>query len=468
MRAPMVLRSISIFAAVLAITSAACRPTEAQVRSPATGDDDIRVAVEGEISRVWSIALVSAGPVVVGTAAGPLRIAGRAVEADARGGDGYVAGFDWKGGLRWIQRLPSNAHVISDGLLRLPDDSVLLVGSFERSLWLADRELSGVGKRDCFVARLDATGAVISAYAWGSSEETLCRGVTIIDDSAWIVASFSGTLRLGTREHVSRGILDVVVAEVGLGDGALRSSFSFGTPAEDVGRGILATENDLIVVGSYGSPWGPLGDAGVAPDHRALELTPALRLAALGDADGFVARLDRTGEPRWAVRQAGPGFDVVKQVTALRDGFAISVCSQQGAPPPGVSGLASDVPLGGWVTHLGPDGTERWRWSDPAVVTPSAIVTSARGVVFSGHYRDGLVVGAERWAARGPSDAMWIELDVHGHLLRGGHCGSPGTDNAYAVAVDNSQRVYFGGVVDVGSTCTPNVSGGFLLSAARP
>lgn len=459
-------RVVGRFCDIAAVVLVACRPAaRAEVRAPAPDARDVAVVIESSTGRAGPVALSSAGPIMLVQGAPPLRVGGRTFDA---AGDAVILALDWNGALRWAHQLRSDAHVIIDGLVSLPDGSVLFTGAFERSLVLAERETVAIGSRDCFVARVDEHGAAVSLTGLGGTQETCCRSIAVDGDEAWFAGFFNGALALGGREHASKGLIDGFVAHTTLSRGAIDGGFTIGTPGEEVARDVLLVGDDLLLVGGYGSPWGPNGDIGIAIANRALVLSASVKLESVGDADGFIARFDRSGQPRWALRQAGPGFDVVKQVAPLGDGFAATVFSQQGAPPPGVSGMASDVPLGGWVVHFDADGVERWRWTDPAIVSPSAIVTTDRGVAFSGHYRDGLVAGDERWPARGTTDAMWIELDASGRFVRGDHCGSAGADFSDAIAIDREQRIWFGGGSDADSTCTGDAAGGFLRRAAAP
>jgi hypothetical protein len=425
------------------------------------------IVVEGETTRIVDMTFDEDGPIALGSGAGRLTIGQHELAA---GGDAFVVALTWDGRVRFVHRLRSEAHIIHDGLVRLDDGGVLFVGSFHGSIELGDLHEDASGPRDCFVARLDDRGRPLFLRRWGGTGEALCRDVALVGDDAWVVGSFSGELSAGDRALESVGSLDVVLGQLRLRDGAVTSGFSFGTPAEDVGRGIVAPDTGALVVsGSYGSPWGAEGEFDLSLARRSLTLGPAAVLEGVGDADGFIAQMDASGRTHWATPQAGPGFDVVKQLTISGDGVTATVVSQTSAPPPGVSGMASDVPLSGYVVQLGPDGRERWRWSDPALISPSGIVTTKRGVAFAATYRDGLVAGDVRWSAEGESDALWIEVDGSGRFVRGEHCGGPGMDLAIAIGVDATQRVLLGGRAEAASDCVPRESsGGFLRWSARP
>ncbi len=70
-----------------------------------------------------------------------------------------------------------------------------------------------------------------------------------------------------------------------------------------------------------------------------------------GDAhDGYVAKLDRTGETEWERTYGGSGTDRLYDVEQVEDGFLLA-------------GMATDGVTGswnGWLLKIGPDGVQQW------------------------------------------------------------------------------------------------------------
>ena len=423
------------------------------------------VAVGASEAGVGEVAIATEGPVVLLSGAGELSAGGSTL---ASGGDAGIVALDLEGHARWAHRVEAPGHVTTDGLAVAADGSVVFVGSFTGTLAIAGQRVEAGGERSCFVAVLEPDGTPRHLVGLGGEETTLCRGTALDVETVWVVGFFDGALPLPGEPIRSHGLPDVFVLEVDVARGEPRHGFAFGTAGEDVGRDIVVTPRGVIVTGSYASPFGPDGALDLGEEARTLSLGPS-SLSPVGDADGFVAAFDRDGAPQWATRLAGPGFDVVKQASPLGDGIAVSVASQREAPPAGVSGLVSDVPLSGFVAHLGPDGAERWRWGHPSIVSPHGLASTDAGVAVVGHYREGLVVAGEAWPARGETDVMLVELDSGGVPIFGAHCGGPGPDFGYALAAEGAS-LFFGGRASPASTCgTPSATTvtGFLARRER-
>ncbi len=415
---------------------------------------------------VGDLVATADGPVILVTGEGPVNVAGTRLDA---GGDAAVVGLDWQGRARWHVRLRAPGHVTTDALSQRSDGRIVFLGSFSGQLELGRHRVVATGERDCFFAVLAADGKPEMLASLGGEATTVCRDLVSDGDMSWIVGSFGGELSVGERRLHARGLLDVFVARISVDAGTFDAGLSFGTLGEDVGRAIVVDAAGLVIAGSYGSPFGPDGKIEVSDADRALAFGPDLRLSPVGDADAFVAAIDRSGRARWATPLAGPGFDVAKDVVAVDDGFVVSVASQLRAPPPGVSGLASDVPMSGYVTGLDRHGEPRWRWAHPSLVSPHGLAVIDSGVVVVGHYRDGLEVGAERWETAGDIDAFVVALDPDGKVTGGTHCGGPQADLAYAVATAGDD-VFFVGSTSGASSCAPGraeVSRGYLARTPR-
>lgn len=376
------------------------------------------------------------------------------------GGDAFVFALDLAGRARWARRMAAD-RLIQGEMDVLPGGDVLLCGAAAGMLTMPPLRAAGESRWNGFVARIGADGEPQFLETWTGTGNVVLRDLARVGAEAWVVGSFDGQLTVGGESFTARGLLDVLVLRIDPESGATRGAFTFGTEAEDLGRGIAPLLDGVVLTGSYGSPWGPEGDPGLGRSQRTLRLPGIGALEPVGDADGFVIHLGRDESYRWAKRLAGPGFDVVKQAVVVGSSVVVSVASQPQAPPPGVSGMASDVPMGGYVASLDPSGTELWRWFDPAIVSPHDLVALDGGRIAAvGHYRDGLAAGAQPWRSQGETDVMLVILDGEGRPVGGDHCGGPGGDFGYIVAATPSGTVLFGGNASPGSTCTQGRGGG--------
>lgn len=114
-----------------------------------------------------------------------------------------------------------------------------------------------------------------------------------------------------------------------------------------------------------------------------------------GEHDGYVAKLDRTGETEWERTYGGEGTDRFYDVTQVEDGYLVAGMSTDGA---------SDT-WSGWMMKLGPDGETRWdRTYDDS--SPGAFWGIAKD--------DGRIYVAGWQDRRATTDAWAMELEVDG------------------------------------------------------
>ena len=92
-------------------------------------------------------------------------------------------------------------------------DEFVVVGDFEGAIDFGTGPLQSSGGFDVFVARFDATGQALSAFAIGGPLDQYAKGVAV-DSTGRVVVSgdFEGTLQLGAASLASAGKSDVFVA----------------------------------------------------------------------------------------------------------------------------------------------------------------------------------------------------------------------------------------------------------------
>jgi hypothetical protein len=92
---------------------------------------------------------------------------------------------------------------------------LVVVGDFEGSVTFDDLTLTSEGGRDAFVVRLDDTGAVLSAMAFGGASDQTATAVTIDGIGRVVVTGdFEGTITVGGLALESAGKSDVFVVRM--------------------------------------------------------------------------------------------------------------------------------------------------------------------------------------------------------------------------------------------------------------
>ncbi len=387
----------------------------------------------------------------------------------------FVVSVDRRGRAQWVRTLESDASVRIEAVAAGPQGDVLLTGFFSGQVRSGVFTLDSEGSSDCLFGRMDPQGRLRWLTSAGGAGVDLCRGIAVSDDGAWVVGSYEGEWHHGF-EGTARGGSDVMVLQVDLHDGSVGAGLDFGGRGDDHGRAIaIGPGHEIVVGGAFGGPFDAAGAVVVSAPDRVVQLSPAVTLTpSAGDGptdhadyDGFVVTLGPEGRARWGHVIASPGFDTVKHIVAWDGGWAVSGVRQPDAPPAGGPGLASDVPLRGFVDTLGPQGQPRWSYDDPGLSSVGALAPTPEGLVFAGHvWRSAPGVSA---AVRGPTAAVVVQLDPQGAVTGSFVCDGDGQDLGVAIAVGPGAELVWGGEVTAGSDCAPDVSGptGFAVRLER-
>lgn len=298
------------------------------------------------------------------------------------------------------------------------DDSAFGVGSAEGNTvtcGYTESELGGPngGSADAWCAPIDAEGSAGTVYQQGGSEADHLYGTAMAPEGD---IGYTGGYTLGLfpgASDTSAGALgegDALIWQINP-DGTPRWIRQFGTAATDWGQGVATTaDGDGLIVGyTQGDLDGP----------------------SRGGSDGFMARFDHDGLPRF-VRQFGTaGADWPKGVASGGEAARgtetfVSVGSTDGALAPAMGGERTD-----------PSDLPRADGGEPA---PSNA---------------------------GGTDVMVVAMDPSGETRWESQLGSDAADDAIGVGVDGSTVLVAGttsGALD--TTGNPNAGGrdGFLAA----
>lgn len=174
-------------------------------------------------------------------------------------------------------------------------------------------------------------------------------------------------------------------------------------------------------------------------------------VAAAGESDGFVARIDARGQLAWLVRLGGNGADAVQGVAVHGDNtIAIAGTFTAGAdllgfvlPPFDERSPLADA----FVAELDARGARRWAatFGGKANDAVAGVALDAKGrVIVAANARETVHVGPAELVAQGPADALvaWITPDGEKgpSLLIGG----TELDGASAISA-RGERAYVGG-----------------------
>jgi outer membrane protein assembly factor BamB len=174
-------------------------------------------------------------------------------------------------------------------------------------------------------------------------------------------------------------------------------------------------------------------------------------VASAGDSDGFVARVDGSGQLAWLVRMGGTYADAVQGV-AVRDGtVAVAGTFTSGAdflgqalPPFDPASPMSDA----FVASLDAGGARKWAatFGGKATDAVAGVALDDRAhVVVAANARDIVHVGSSQLEAQGAADGLLAWLQADGEKGPAILVGGLDFDGINAIAAADDGRVLVGG-----------------------
>ncbi|MRG95660.1 hypothetical protein [Polyangium spumosum] len=214
---------------------------------------------------------------VVGDFEGPLNVSGYTQLV----GDGlrsvFVARFEAEGNVPWAFVYSGTGRTEAAGVAIDDEGNSLVAGSFSGSLMLGDVTLTTEAEASLFVLKLDSTGNVVWARAFGETQRTVARGIAVgTGGSVAVVGDFTGRVAVGDQTLNSKGKADLLVLELDASGRAV-SVGSFGDEEAQHATGIAYDGSGRrMVIGQFE---GTLHAGGST-------------IASTGPGDPFVLRLE--------------------------------------------------------------------------------------------------------------------------------------------------------------------------------
>lgn len=383
--------------------------------------------------------------------------------------------------LRWQRSLGGSDDEEAAGICTLPDGGCLVVG------WTGSRDgqitlrRGNLDSSDCWVARLDSTGALKSQLTFGGSNSDEARAITRVSDGNFVIV---GTTWSRDYDVPSNHFIDTAhpTSDVWVvkydGSGMILWSKVYGGTMDDEARAVAATpDGGVIVAGSSrstdGDVHGHAGGAsrdvwvlklssngtleweqsfggsnndeafGVAVTQSGKYMVAGVTMSndllvqdhhgAAGSGDAWVLCLDNTGGLKWNKCYGGTRDDVASSIAECRDhGFVVAgtTSSTDGDAKDyhgnGADGLLFKIDTVGYVQWSHALGGTLDDEAHAVTATPDGGCTVA-GVA---HSVDGDVT-----FNHGAPDAWLLKYDGYGNVLWDKSLGGSDWDEARAIAL---------------------------------
>ncbi len=352
------------------------------------------------------------------------------------GWDIFVAKLDADGEWQWAVGAGGILQDEGFGIAVDNEGNSYITGVFYDVAWFGNITLTSVGGLDVFVAKLDTNGNwewVVRAGGWVGE-----AGYGIAVDSSgnsYVTGHFMFTATFGNTTLTSQGSADVFVAKLDT-NGVWEWAVSGGGSAPDYVYDIAVdSDGNTILTGDFE------GSATFGTDT----------ITSLGDADVFIAKLDRDGNWCWARSGGSPsierGYDVAVDsggnayITGV---FLISMTF-------GTTTLSSQGEWDVYVVKI--DGNGHWQWVVSGGSSGSegawGITVDTNGDPFiSGVFDGSVTFGESTIISQGTRDVFVAKLDTEGAWLWAIGAGGADWDEGYALRVDCNGYVYVTGYFD--------------------
>jgi hypothetical protein len=398
-----------------------------------------------------SVAVSSAGDVVIAGIFKDTVSFGGAALVSAGGEDIFVARFDADGKAKWSKRFGGPTDEGQRGVQVGMDGAgnVLVTGMYQTGTDFGNGPLVTTSTNDVFVLKLDPSGTPLWSKTFGSTSLSTEAMTVSASGNVAVTGYFEGTLGIPGMQGTSVGGNDIFVAELNP-SGALLWVRAFGDVSADNGTGIAFTPaGNVFVTGSFSGTVnfgdGPLTSAG------------------LGDI--FVTKLDTSGNALWSKRFGDASYQ--GSVTLATDTAAnvfllgrLNGTMDFGAGP--LTGANSkDI----FVAKLDQNGAPSWSksFSSSSTLTGASIAADGVGnVVLTGDFSGSVNLGTGLLTSQGGNDIFVAKLSASSKTLWSKSFGDAANQEGISVAVDGSLSSYVlsygGGTIDFGGG--PRVSGG--------
>ena len=295
---------------------------------------------------------------------------------------------------------------------------------------------------DCDGSGACATGGTLASKLYGGAGDQAVIGMAVASNGEIvIVGRFQGSVDFGGGPIVSAGGDDAFVARF-FANGAFAWAKRFGDAADQRANAVaIDMAGNVFVAGGFDGAI----DLGVNP------------IASAGGGDGFVACLDKSGNPLWARSFGDAAAQEAIALTATPFGDATVVGRFAGTTDFGGGDLASAGGDDAFVAQYDVGGAFLWAkaYGDAAAQQAIGVATDVSGVVWvTGRAAGTVDFGGGPLAAQG-DDAFVAKLGPGGQHLASHLYGGASAQAGRAIALDAAGAPVVAGItlgpIDLGT-----------------
>lgn len=303
-----------------------------------------------------------------------------------------------------------------------------------------------LGSSDAFLAKFDTSGTLIWSTYFGGSEGETCNAVAVdpagnVTITGW-TNSPDNIASPGAHLPVFRGQQDIFIAQFD-SNGARRWSTYYGDIGFDIGLQVAADANSNLIISGWTSSAINIASPGASQP-----------IYAGGTADAYLLKFSPNGTRIWSTYFGGTleEYGDALYLAPGGDIFLAGPCtSPDGLSTTGTHQPAIGGNYDGFVARFDAAGNPRWGTyygGNDIDVLYGITGGPDDAVIIAGHTRSTSAIstiGAQQETIGGDWDAFIAQLDGNGRRVWASYYGGIDEDQAFGVATDSVGYVYLTG-----------------------
>ncbi len=360
--------------------------------------------------------------------------------------DGWVVKLDASGNTTWQKLLGGSSDDRLYGVQQTADGGYIAIGYSLSSNNGTLTGITGNGNVDGWIVKLDANGNTTWQKLFGGQSDDYFFGISQTSDGGYIVtgqanSSNSGTLTGSTNNG---GAFDGWVIKMDA-TGTIIWQKLLGGNSVDVFREVRQTTDGGYIT------------AGYSTSSNTGTLTGVINNGA---EDGWIVKLDAAGNTTWQKLLGGDGTDYLTPIQQTSDGGYITALASKSSSNTGtLTGLTNHGDFDGWVIKLDASGNTTWQkllGGDNDDEFYGCRQTNDGGYVLAGYTRSSNTGTLTGFTNHGNYDGWFVILDAAGNTKTQQLLGGDDDDRFYTIG-----QTLDGGTILEGYSATPDGSGTF-------
>ncbi|MEO1415037.1 MAG: SBBP repeat-containing protein [Bacteroidota bacterium] len=308
-----------------------------------------------------------------------------------------------------------------------------VTGVFSGTTTFGNTTLTSSGNRDVFVMKLDPAENVLWAIQLGGGELDEGNDIsTDLNGNSYITGTFRGTASFGNTSLTSNGDDDAFVAKVDP-NGQVLWALNIGGTDEEWGKGIATDDTGNSYVTGLLLSTASFGDTTINTNRDKT----------------FVTKIDPNGQILWAMRSGGVGYDNGEGIAIDASGNSYITGIFGSDITFGTTTLTNNGGRDVFIAKLDPSGQPIWAINVGGSTREFANEISVDGsgnAYVIGFFENSSTFGNITLTSNGVRDGFVTKVSSSGQVVWAKQFGGPFFDEGYDIASDADGNSYLTGI----------------------